>query len=178
MVYIIQGEINQGKTQAVLSIYNQDKQGDGFVSKKIVINQTDFIGYEIMRLSTGEKMPLAYKSQHVPSHWEKIDRCGPFVFSKAAFVFAEHIIDDIIDRHIDPVYIDEIGPLELDGSGFSTILEKILNSQRNVYITVRNHCVKDVINKFNIRNHRIIMLNEKDKPQTYTDEHRQKKQGL
>jgi nucleoside-triphosphatase THEP1 len=123
-------------------------------------------------------MPLAYKSQHVPSHWEKIDRCGPFVFSKAAFMFAERIIDDIIDRYIDPVYIDEIGPLELDGSGFSTILEKILESQRNVYITVRNHCVKDVINKFNIRDHRIIMLNEKDKPQTYTDEHRQKKQGL
>ena len=178
MLYIIQGKINQGKTQEILSIYNQDKQGDGFVSKKIFINQTDFIGYEIVRLSTGEKMPLAYKSQHVPSHWEKIDQCGPFSFSKAAFMFAEHIIDDIIDRHIDPVYIDEIGPLELDGSGFSTILEKILNSQRNVYITVRNHCVKDVINKFNIRDHRIIMLNEKNKPQTYTDEHRQKKQGL
>jgi len=162
MVYIIQGEINQGKTQAILSIYNRDKQGDGFVSKKMFINQIDFIGYEIVRLSTGEKMPLAYKSQHVPPHWDEINRCGPFSFSKAAFMFAEHIIDDIIDRHIDPVYIDEIGPLELNGNGFFAILGKILKSQRNVYITVRNHCVTDVINKFNIRNYKIIKVNEKD----------------
>jgi nucleoside-triphosphatase THEP1 len=162
MVYIIQGEINQGKTQEILSIYNRDKQGDGFVSKKIFINQTDFIGYEIVRLSTGEKMPLAYKSQHVPPHWEKIDQCGPFSFSKAAFVFAEHIIDDIIARHIDPVFIDEIGPLELDGNGFFAILEKILKAKKDVYITVRNHCVKDVINKFNIQDYKMIMLNEKN----------------
>jgi nucleoside-triphosphatase THEP1 len=178
MVYIIQGEINQGKTQEILSIYNRDKQGDGFISKKIFINQTDFIGYEIVRLSTGEKMPLAYKSQYVPPHWDEIDRHGPFSFSKAGFIFAEHIIDDIIDRHIEPVYIDEIGPLELDGNGFFAVFEKILRTQKDVYITVRNHCVKDVINTFNIRDHKIITANEKDKPQTNTDEHRQKRQRL
>lgn len=162
MVYIIKGEINQGKTQEILSIYNRDKQGDGFVSKKIFINQTDFTGYEIVRLSTDEKMPLAYKSQYVPPHWDEIYRRGPFSFSKAAFVFAEHIIDDIIDRHIDPVFIDEIGPLELDGNGFFAVLEKILRTQKDVYITVRNHCVNEVINKFNIRDHKMIMLNEKN----------------
>ena len=160
MVYIIKGEINQGKTKEILSIYNRDKQGDGFVSKKIFINPTEFTGYEIVRLSTEEKMPLAYKSQYVPSHWDEIYRRGPFSFSKAAFVFAEHIIDDIIDRHINPVYIDEIGPLELDGKGFSTILEKILRIQKDVYITVRSHCVNEVINKFNTRDHKIITANE------------------
>jgi nucleoside-triphosphatase THEP1 len=162
MVYIIKGEINQGKTQQILSIYNRDKQGDGFVSKKIFINQTEFAGYEIVRLSTDEKMPLAYKLQHVPSGWDEIYRRGPFSFSKAAFVFGEHIIDDIIDRNIDPVYIDEIGPIELNGNGFFAILEKIMKTQKDVYITVRSHCVEDVINKFNIRNYKIIMVNEKD----------------
>ena len=61
-----------------------------------------------------------------------------------------------------PVFIDEIGPLELDGNGFFAGFKKILRTQRDVYITVRNHCVEDVINKFNIRNYTIIMVNEKD----------------
>ncbi len=161
MVYIIKGEINQGKTQEILSIYNRDKQGDGFVSKKIFINLTEFTGYEIVRLSTDEKMPLAYKSQYVPSNWDEIYRRGPFSFSKAAFVFAEHIIDDIIDRHIDPVFIDEIGPLELDGNGFFAVLEKILRTQKDVYITVRSHCVEEVINKFNIRNYKLVTVKKK-----------------
>ncbi len=130
MVYIIKGEINQGKTQEILSIYNRDRQGDGFVSKKLFIDQTEFTGYEILRLSTDGKMPLAYKSQFIPSDWDEIYRRGPFSFSKAAFVFAEHIIDDIIDCNIEPVYIDEIGPLELAGKGFFTLLEKILRTQK------------------------------------------------
>ncbi len=156
MVYIVSGEINEGKTQKLLAIYNELKQGDGFVSKKIFLNGKDFIGYEIVRLSTNEKMPLAYKSSYVPSDWDEVYRYGPFSFSKAGFDFAERIIEDITDHHIHPVFIDEIGPLELQGKGFSTLLKKVLKTQKDVYITVRNHCAQDVIKEFNIQNHKTI----------------------
>ena len=82
MVHIITGEIDEGKTRQMLSIYNQLNKGDGFVSKKIFTAGHHFTGYEIVRLSSGEKMPLAYKSEHVPDGWDEAYRCGPFCFSK------------------------------------------------------------------------------------------------
>jgi nucleoside-triphosphatase THEP1 len=169
MIYIITGEINQGKTRRMISIYRQQqtKQGDGFASKKIFPDGADFTGYEIVRLSNNEKMPLAYRSQHVPPGWDEIYRRGPFHFSKAAFAFAEAISDDIIARDINPVFIDEIGPLELEGKGFAPLLEKILTTGKDVYITVRNHCVEEVLRKFNIREHELIKF--KNGSTDYTD---------
>ncbi len=169
MIYIISGEIDQGKTREMISIYQQQqtKQGDGFVSKKIFPDDTDFTGYEIVRLSNNEKMSLAYRSQYVPPGWDEIYSCGPFHFSKAAVTFAEGIIDDIIARDINPVFIDEIGPLELAGKGFTPLLEKILKTQKDVYITVRNHCVEDVLKKFYIREYELIKV--KNGSTDYTD---------
>lgn len=160
MIYIITGDINEGKTQRMISIYQQQqtKQGDGFVSKKIFPTDSDFIGYEIIRLSNNKKMPLAYRSQFIPPGWDEIYRCGPFHFSKAAVTFAEGIIDDIIAQDIEPVFIDEIGPLELAGQGFAPLMGKILKTGRDVYITVRNHCVQEVLKKFDIRNYELITV--------------------
>lgn len=169
MIYIIAGEINQGKTQRMISLYQQQqtKQGDGFVSKKIFPDHADFTGYEIVRLSNNEKMPLAYRSQYLPPGFDEIDRCGPFHFSKAAVTFAESIIDDIIARDIEPIFIDEIGPLELAGKGFAPLLEKILKTHKELYITVRNHCVEEVLKKFNIREYELIRI--KGKPTEHTE---------
>ncbi|NIM16298.1 MAG: hypothetical protein GTO45_30240 [Candidatus Aminicenantes bacterium] len=149
MLYIIAGGIDEGKTQKMNALYHE-KKGDGFLSKKIFVDK-DFVGYEIVRLSSGEKMPLAYKSEHVPGDWDEMYRFGPFSFSKKAFVFAERIIDEIIKKGIEPVFIDEIGPLELRGEGFCEILNEVLNTGKDVYISVRSHCVEDVIEKFNIQ---------------------------
>lgn len=155
MVYIVAGGIDEGKTERMDALYHEKKQGDGFLSKKIFVDK-DFVGYEIVRLSSGEKMPLAYKSDHVPGDWDEMYRVGPFSFSKKAFAFARQIIDEITEKGIEPVFIDEIGPLELRGEGFCAILNEVLNRGKDVYISVRSHCVEDVIEKFNIQKH-IIM---------------------
>jgi nucleoside-triphosphatase THEP1 len=133
------------------------KKGDGWVSGKIFLNE-EFIGYEIQRLSTNEKLPLAYKKEYVPSGWDEIYTIGPFYFSKRAFEFAGRIIDEIIEKNINPVFIDEIGPLELQGKGFCPMLEKILKTPKDVYIAVRSYCVEDVVNRFEIKNYEIIKI--------------------
>ena len=102
MVFIVAGGIDEGKTEKMNGLYQERKQGDGFLSKKIFVDK-DFVGYEIVRLSSGEKMPLAYKSDHVPGDWDEMYRVGPFSFSKKAFAFARQIIDDIIEKGIEPV---------------------------------------------------------------------------
>ena len=157
MVHIITGAIDEGKTRKVEAIYRQMKKGDGWVSGKIFLNE-EFIGYEIQRLSTNEKLPLAYKKEYVPSGWDEICALGPFCFSKRAFEFAGKIIDEIIEENINPVFIDEIGPLELQGKGFCPMLEKILKTQKDIYMVVRSHCVDAVINGFAIKNYEIIKI--------------------
>jgi len=150
MLHIITGAIDGGKTRKMLSIYNRLKRGDGFISQKVFHDQKGFVGYEIRRLSTGQKLLLAVKETHLPRDWEDIYRIGPYHFSKKAFIFAENIISEIIASNIEPVFIDEIGPLELKGEGFSSLLERVLEASAEVYIAVRSHCVEEVINKFNI----------------------------
>jgi nucleoside-triphosphatase THEP1 len=161
MVFIITGGIDEGKTREIGAIYRQIKKGDGWVSGKIFLNE-EFIGYEIQRLSTNEKLPLAYKKEYVPSGWDEICARGPFCFSKRAFEFAGKIIDEIIEKNINPVFIDEIGPLELQGKGFYPLLEKILKTPKDVYIVVRSHCIEDVIKRFNIRGYKILTISNQE----------------
>jgi nucleoside-triphosphatase THEP1 len=157
MLYIVVGGIDEGKTQEMNALYHERKQGDGFLSRKIFVDK-DFVGYEIVRLSSGEKMPLAFKADQVPGDWDEMYRVGPFSFSGRAFGFAERIIDEIIEKGTEPVFIDEIGPLELRGEGFCEILKEVLNTGKDVYISVRSRCVEDVIKKFNIQRHLITAV--------------------
>jgi nucleoside-triphosphatase THEP1 len=163
MVYIITGVIDEGKTREIEAIYRQMKKGDGWVSRKVFLYE-EFVGYEILRLSTNEKLPLAYKEEYLPPGWDEIYKIGPFSFSKQAFEFAGKIIDEIIDKNINPVFIDEIGPLELQGKGFCPGLEKILKTQKDVYIVVRSHCIEDVVNRFEIKNYEIIKISAPSAP--------------
>ncbi len=169
MIYIISGAVDEGKTGKMISIFRQVNQGDGFVSQKIFTdkNPGNFTGYEIVRLTTGERKVLAHKTAGLPDGWDEVFRCGPYHFSKAAFDFARDIIDDIIANGIEPIFIDEIGPLELAGKGFAHILEKVLKTGKGIYISVRNHCVEDVIKTFNIRDHRIVPVSEDDEKSDY-----------
>jgi nucleoside-triphosphatase THEP1 len=159
MIYIITGGIDEGKTREIEAIYRRMKKGDGWISGKVFLNE-EFGGYEIQRLSTKEKMPLAYKKEYVPPGWDEIYSIGLFRFSKRAFEFAGKIIDEIIDKNINPVFIDEIGPLELQGKGFCPMLGKILKTQKDIYIVVRSHCVEDVIKRFHIQGYKILTISD------------------
>jgi nucleoside-triphosphatase THEP1 len=164
MIYIISGAVDEGKTRMMAAIYTKLKKGDGFISKKIYEgpNPGVFSGYEIIRLATGQGKPLAYKTGHIPPRWDEIYACGPYRFSKAGLEFARGIIENIIDRDIAPVFIDEIGPLELTGKGFAPLLKRALKTGKDIYITVRNFCVADVIEKFALRDYEIIEVNKKN----------------
>jgi len=153
----------------MISIYRQLKQGDGFISQKIFTNKNpgDFTGYEIVRLGTGERKELALKTAALPDRWDEIFCCGPYHFSRAALDFAREIIDDIIAHGIEPIFIDEIGPLELAGKGFAPLLKKAIKTGKDIYISVRSHCVEDVLKTFNTRDHRIVPVCKGDEKPNY-----------
>jgi len=161
MISLITGAINAGKTQKIEAIYRQLKQGDGFISKKIFHSQEkDICGYLLYQLSTGQQQPLALKSQYLPPGWQTIYSFGPYRFSRLALEFAETLIDMLLARNIGPSFIDEIGPLELQGQGFFSILQRVLKYDIDVYITVRKVCLTDVVQCFSIHRYRLIEVGD------------------
>ena len=157
MVYVIRGKINEGKTNKILSIYNQNKTGDGFITEKIFKEGLP-VGYKLVRLSSLASIPFIYESGHEPSGWNVSLKYKKYSFSKEALLLAESIIDEIISNRIDPVFIDEIGPVELEGWGLYEAFKKSLGTGRNIYVTVRESCVHDVLQLFKIDRYEIIQL--------------------
>jgi len=158
MVYIVMGPIDSGKTRAMEKIFKEKGCGDGFISKKVFHEEGELMGYEIVHLKTGRRMPLAYKTHFILSNWDEIFSIGPFSFSQKAVHFAEEIIDETCSTNNGPVFIDEIGPLELNGKGFCDILEKVLKTGMEIYISVRSHLVDAVVARFEIRDYTLLKI--------------------
>lgn len=156
-VNIIAGEVNSGKTSKLLEIYHQAGQGDGFINAKIYIG-LQYAGQRIVWLSTGESMDFSYRKDFIPDNWDEKYCYDAYSFSNKALDFADQIISEALKRDAEPVFLDEIGPLELQNKGFYDILKRILSSNREIYITVRKSCVEQVIMQFNITNYNIISI--------------------
>lgn len=157
MINIICGETNQGKTGKLEAIYAEEKEGDGFVAQKI-FKDSMFCGYELIRLSTGESITQALIENLFPEKETPLYKQGSFFFFKESFVFADSIIEEVIRNKIDPVFIDEIGPLELRGKGYHESLKKIFKEDRTIYITVRNKLVNDLIDFYSFKDYSLIKV--------------------
>jgi nucleoside-triphosphatase THEP1 len=169
MIWLISGEINSGKTSRILNIYQQKEAGKagGFLSRKLYQDNT-ICGYEIVRLPDGPCQTLAWLGNKVNRN-NKSDRdldwdneakefpFGQFVFFRSGFLWGELIIDQLLaDEYISDIFIDEIGPLELQGRGFYSILLKALQAEKNLYITVRTNCLESFLEKFNIQEYSLL----------------------
>jgi len=150
MITLITGTINQGKTRRIQALYHRDKKGDGFVCTKRLRNSR-MPEYDILRLKTGEQHPFAYDRQHLPAEWVAGDNWGRFSFSAEGLAFAEQVITNIIREKIQPVYIDEIGPLEIiEGRGFNQLFKRVIRLNRDVFATVRSEFKNALIRKYGI----------------------------
>lgn len=69
------------------------------------------------------------------------------------------IIVEIIKDGTEPIFIDEVGPLEIvEQKGFYEILKQVLKLKREVYISIRNELVDELIKDFKINEPRIIRI--------------------
>jgi nucleoside-triphosphatase THEP1 len=164
MINIITGKVNSGKTSKLIDIFNMLGEGDGFSNRKIYVDDC-YIGQEIVVMSSGESRVWSYRGIP-PEKWQQAFCYEKYSFSKDGLEFAENIITNLLSSAIEPIYIDEIGPLELQEKGFHKLFKRCVLSRKEIYVVIRESCIKAVIEKYNIEGYKIIHSNFKSNTET------------
>lgn len=145
MINIVTGNKNSGKTTYLKNLYDKTQKGNGFLCVKYH-QENEFNGYNLLHLKSGEKMPFIRLKTKLPINWTEKYEIGFFSFSNEGFQFAENSIANITEE---PIFIDEIGPLEIIyKKGFYDLLKQ--NLDKELYITVRKSLYKELLKTFNI----------------------------
>lgn len=156
MIYIVTGEINQGKTSLAYSLYESNRIGDGFLAPKLFV-KGQFAGYQIQHLSSSEIRPMAFINSFRPDDIKIRFQFQDFLFTEQGFDLASKIIDQVIKNKISPVFIDEIGPIELfKKKGLHNLFKRVLQKNCDVIVVVRNFLVERLLDVYNIRNYELI----------------------
>lgn len=150
-VVIITGDIQQGKTtftqKVVSDLLEKNVRIAGFLS--IGVNESGVrTGFKLSEIGTGREIELCSVKRS-----EKRLRLGRFYFNQEALVFGNEILNpnNLTDKQL--IVIDEIGPLELNGHGWSKSIDNItrLNTIPHIWV-VRKSLVQKISRKWNIGN--------------------------
>ena len=167
-VTIITGEMDTGKTTELIRLYHGMPVGtaDGFTSIKAFSEQGAFEGYDLKRLATGTTAPFIRlsKDDEVPPQQDSFgfDR---FTFLMEPLTATEDVIRDILSNPaIRTILLDEIGPVELQGNGFYSALNVLLESDKDVYLCVNRRNLNPVAKKFGIGSYRLIEVENQTFP--------------
>ena len=146
-LHILSGEIHSGKTTFLLNYIEHTKNCAGILSP-VISDKRYFYCIE----SKETKLMQAEEFD------KEILKIGKYRFSKDAFQWAIQKIEGSLNRKSELLIIDEIGPLELNGNGFSEIVKKILNKPSgvtNLLLVIRVNVLKEVLDYFNLNETRI-----------------------
>ena len=164
MINIIIGKINSGKTTRMTQFYNKHPHGDGFISRKIMIG-TDVYGFNAIRLSDKFEIPFMiheryyFENEKISYEDEDIKydyKIGPYHVLSSGIEFIEDTYINIFKKNVNPVFFDEVGKLELDELGYYKYIYKAISLNKDVFITVREDLLLDIIEKFKITKYEII----------------------
>ena len=88
-------------------------------------------------------------------HENELVTIGKYKFRKSVFDWAQNILIDCIDKKLDWIIIDEIGPLELEGKGLepgiSNIFKLVDNLNGNILCVVRDSILEEFIEHYNLQ---------------------------
>lgn len=158
MIYIVTGPINSGKTSWILRDFNNHPGADGFACKK-TWETGQHTGYDLFHLPTGLSCPFIRNPGHLPPDWEEAALLdNRYSFSSAGLLFARHLTQNAILNHASRFYLDEVGPLELNGGGFSHLLEALLGAQIDLVVVIRETLITQIVERFQIESYTVIKV--------------------
>ncbi len=150
-IYIISGKQGFGKTTMLKSIIGELQSKDvkvgGFIAEGTWMNGIRD-GFSLLRIIDNYSIPLC-QSKPKKGYFN----LGRFWFNPEAVKIGEETLDYGMTKDVDIVVIDEIGIFELQEKIWHGTFMKLLNERRiPVLITVREKIIKEVIEKFQLKN--------------------------
>jgi nucleoside-triphosphatase THEP1 len=158
-VIIITGNVGQGKTTFTQSITEKlAQQGiriSGFFSVGIHEDGRR-IGFDLIDIQTGQRLMISRNSFR--EGWKKQ---GHYYFNPEVFLAESELLKHQIEEGSGLFVIDEVGPLELNDSGWSPLIQQLCTSNPSPMIwIIRQTLVKRAARKWHIGNIFIFTLEE------------------
>lgn len=144
MVFVLSGPVHGGKTTFLEDSLRRGKARGlsftGFLSPAVV-DENGERGYDLIDLRTGRRRPYLRRRGEPGA-----DRTGPFFFVPGALDLARSIIGAAGAREV--LVVDEVGPLELAGSGlWPAVRDAVGRPGRKVLLVLR----EEILNEFATR---------------------------
>ncbi len=155
MLHIVTGERDAGKSRFLMAHYHSHRQGDGVVALKIVADGK-VIGYDAYFIGQDRTVPLMRHHDALPDNFPKTQNIGPFYYDPTTFMIMNAYIIDLIQKKISPIYIDEIGRLEMAGQGLDRAMQYGFRPEGDVYMVIRDEFLHRVINHYRLQPVEII----------------------
>ena len=147
-IYLVTGAIGEGKTAWLVKLTGLLKER-GITARGIlalrIMEEGKTTGYDITDILTGERTPFLRHTGDVTMGVER------FTMDDAGYRAGLGALDPSANRAADVVIIDEVGPLELRGQGWSNMISGLIHETRAVLIlAVRENLTEAVTEKFGI----------------------------
>lgn len=149
MIVIITGSVGSGKSTKIKSLF--DRYGGAGVWLPAVTQHQTRIGQDLMDLRSGQRTAYTRRTGALPPHWQEAARLDTMSFS----LQGQRLLHSALQtaRCGDgPLFIDEIGPLELMGHGAAPLIPLIKpQTHRLVFLAIRTSCLDAAIGQFALR---------------------------
>jgi nucleoside-triphosphatase THEP1 len=141
-VRLIHGDIGSGKTRRAAAWVESEGLAGRMVAGVLALKAP--AGRQFLDLVTGDQVALEH-----PAKNEVAVPVGRFQFRQAAFDWAVDRIEQSLGQ-VGSVVIDEVGPLELRGAGFTPLLDRLANDHPGIQrvLLVRTGLVEAVTDRF------------------------------
>jgi nucleoside-triphosphatase THEP1 len=139
----------------MLSLYNQHHLGDGFVALK-KMDKEKIVGFDCLHLSTQKIFPYAIHDYYYNNQFQTTTILGPYHFNEDTLLMIEKTFDELISLNISPLYLDEVGQLELNNQGNAKILQKLIDHHCELYLSIREEFIEKFVQKYHLNEYQII----------------------
>jgi len=159
MIFFITGSQGSGKTTFLIELIEILKQkgisAGGFSAHGYWKNDLRD-KFELEDFKTGDKMILC-KRQPVEG-WQKFRH---FYFNPQGFAFGQKALRSSNLSKVDIIAIDEIGPFELEGKGWSKAIDLLIHQTDTPMIwVVRESILQEIIDHWNIESYIVFDIKQ------------------
>jgi nucleoside-triphosphatase THEP1 len=138
-IFLLSGKVQGGKTTLLARLTREFRKErislSGFLCEG-AFSGGSRSGFTLVNLESNSRHPLATVDKN--EGWNRFRR---FYFNPEALEEGKRIVLDGLQRNVELVVLDEVGPMELEGKGWSPLLQVL---QRD-YCTVQLWVVRDSV---------------------------------